>query len=159
MSRKRSRPKKEGNISFMYPSLHEAVAAAVSDTIDLTWFHQDGNESNCHDDYSTFVMGKFECDNSACPKSSWFSGKVTILILGFPDNGYTAVVFNQRCEFCHWLGNLKIDEQSYIDRVAYRLKKWAGVPLEQKTYIRKETPPHRRDLCEGCKRGVCEQTN
>ncbi|KAF2793388.1 hypothetical protein K505DRAFT_244534 [Melanomma pulvis-pyrius CBS 109.77] len=150
--------KEEANISFIYPSLHEDVAAAVSHEIGSTWFHQDGNESSCDNEYSTFVTGNFECNSYACSKSGWSSGKVTIHIMGFPGNGYTAVVFNQRCKSCRQLGIFTLNEQSYVDRVTYRLKKWAGVSSERRIYFRKETPPHRRDLCEGCKRGVCEET-
>jgi hypothetical protein len=54
---------------------------------------------------------------------------VIIQIRGYSGNGYNAVVFNQRCRSCDWLGALTLDEKSYIDRVAYRLKKWAGVAV------------------------------
>lgn len=143
---------------FIYPSLHVDVAAAVSEQIGLSWFHEEGEESDCDNDYSTYVMAKFTCTNKKCCASGWFSGKVAIQILGYPGNGYKAIVFNQRCKKCHRLGNLALDERSYIDRVAYRLKKWAGIRMEQTIYERKESRPHRRDLCEGCKKNICEQT-
>lgn len=82
---------------------------------------------------------------------------VTILIRGYPGNGYNAVVFNQRCKSCNWLGVFTLDKNSYVNRVAYRLKKWAGVHVEKQHYNGKTGPPHESDLCEGCKRGVCMQ--
>jgi hypothetical protein len=57
------------------------------------------------------------------------------------------------------LGTLVLDEKSFVDRVVYRLQKWAGVPMEQRYYAPKEGLPHARSLCEGRKRGVCQQTN
>lgn len=84
---------------------------------------------------------------------------VAILIRGYPGNGYNALVFNQRCKSCNWLGNLKLDKESNVDRVVYRLKKWADVPVEQPFFNHKEGPPHESALCEGCKRGVCRQTD
>ena len=98
-------------------------------------------------------------NNNACSKDGSSSKKVAISIKGYPRNGYNAVVFNQRCMACKCLGTLTLDYESYVDRVAYRLKKWAGVAMEQKYFAPKEGPPHESDLCEGCKRGVCQQTN
>jgi hypothetical protein len=68
-------------------------------------------------------MGKFRCNNNGCSNRGWGSKKVTILIRGYPENGYNAVVFNQRCMSCNGLGTLTLDENSYVKRVAYRLKK------------------------------------
>jgi hypothetical protein len=156
MARKKSpKPEEETSTSFMFPSLHDEVETAVSDDIPSIWFHENDSDKKSNKRYSTYVMARFKCDNNACSKKAWTSGKVTILITGYPKNGYNAVVFNQRCKGCDQLGNLIMDEESYVDRVAYRLKKWAGVAVEQPIYTRKETPPHRSDLCEGCKRYVC----
>ena len=57
------------------------------------------------------------------------------------------------------LGALTLDEHSYVERVAYRLKKWAGVRMEQMRYAGKGGLPHRSDLCEGCRRGYCQQSH
>ena len=72
---------------------------------------------------------------------------------------YNAVVFNQRCKCCTKLGSLKLDKESYVERVAYRLKKWAGITLEKSYVAPRKGPPHESSLCEGCKRGICPQTN
>ena len=50
-----------------------------------------------------------------------------------------------------------IDEESYIKRVSYRIKKWAGVEVVQPDYEGKPTKPHERAYCEGCKRGKCTE--
>ncbi|KAH8782654.1 zinc-binding domain-containing protein [Diaporthe sp. PMI_573] len=102
-------------------------------------------------------MGNFACNNESYSNRGWRSKKVSILIRGYPRNGYNAVIFNQCCESCNGLGTLTLDENSYVERVAYWLKKWAGVRLEQQHYNGKVGPPHKRELCEGCKRGYCQQ--
>ena len=72
-------------------------------------------------------------------------------------NGYNAIIFNQRCESCNGLGTLTLDKNSYVERVAYRLKKWAGVRMEEQHYAGKVGSPHKSELCEGCKRGYCQE--
>ena len=157
MARKKtSKPQQETRISFMFPSLHQDVSNAVSDAIASTWFSEKENGKDSHVDYPTYVMGKFTCNNDDCSKNGWSSKKVAILIRGYPENGYNAVVFNQRCQSCKRLGTLTLDVNSYIERVAYRLRKWAGAPVEEQHYIPKQGLPHKSELCEGCKRGYCE---
>ena len=162
MARKKlEKLKSETRKSFMFPPLHQHVVAAVSDEITSTWFHTKDSDKDCNNEYSTSIMGRFKCNNNACSGTGWASKMVTILIRGYPGNGYNAVVFNQRCKACHQLGTLVLDSirDSYVDRVAYRLKKWAGIQMEQKYYAPKEGLPHESNLCEGCKRGVCRQTD
>jgi hypothetical protein len=145
--------------SYMFPSLHQDVVNAVSDEIASPEFHKDDSDSAANKRFSTHVMGKFKCNNNACHNHGWGSKKVAILIRGYSKGKYNAVVFNQRCRSCNKLGNLKLDEESYVDRVAYRLKKWAGIKLDRSYVASKKGPPHESSLCEGCKRGVCPQTN
>jgi hypothetical protein len=151
------KPKSVTRTSFMFPSLHQDVVKAVSDEIHSTWFNRNGSQKDSNNKYSTNVMGKFGCDNDGCPNRGWASKKVAILIRGYPENGYNAVVFNQRCKACNRLGTLTLDENSYVGRVAYRLKKWAGVPMEEQHYAGKAGLPRKHELCEGCKRGYCQQ--
>ncbi|KAF2202634.1 hypothetical protein GQ43DRAFT_462209 [Delitschia confertaspora ATCC 74209] len=156
--KKHPKPKGETRTSFMFPSLHQDVMNVVSDQIASTWFQINNNNKDSDKQHSTSVMGIFKCNNNACSsKKGWASKKVTILIRGYPGNGYNAVVFNQRCKFCNQLGTLTLNEESYVDRVAYRIKKWAGIPMEQPFYAKNKGLPHESSLCEGCKRGICQE--
>ena len=156
--KKRDKQEQETRESFMFPRLHQDVSKAVSNEIHSTWFNKTGGDSDAKRTYSTNVMGKFRCNNDACPSHGWTSKMVTILIRGYSRNGYNAVVFNQHCKACNGLGTLTLDETSYVERVAYRLKKWAGVPMDKQPYSEKKGPPHQRELCEGCKRGYCGES-
>lgn len=155
MAKKRS--KRETRTSFTFPSLHQDVSDAVSDEITRTWFNENGNNENSNRNYTTHVMGKFKCKNYRCSNVIWSSKKVAILIRGYPRNGYDAIVFNQRCGSCNGLGSFTLDEDSYIQRITYRLKKWAGVRMEQQPSNGRRGPPHKEDLCEGCRQGYCQQ--
>lgn len=152
-------PKKVPKCSRMFPSLHQNVADAVDEHIKDLRYHETNNEKGVSTQYSTFVMGQFRCYNRSCPKVVWTSGKVAISIRKYQDDSYNAEVFKQRCKACNQLGNLKMDQQSYIDRVSYRLLKWARVAVEQPVYELRKTPPHMVDLCEGCKRGICRDAD
>ncbi|EXJ69996.1 uncharacterized protein A1O5_07069 [Cladophialophora psammophila CBS 110553] len=156
MAKKFSRPKGKTRTSFMFPALHEDVANAVSHSIASTWFCQNNSDEGTNNIYATHVMGRFSCNNNACG-NGWSSKKVAILIRGYAENGYNAEVFNQRCKTCNKLGALVLDKQSYVDRVAYRIQRWAGVQVERQNYASKRGMPHKREFCEGCKRGVCRQ--
>lgn len=158
MTKKKSGKPVRGT-SFMFPSLHQKIVKAVSDDKISTWFHRNNSNEGSNNEYSTYVMGRFKCNNNACSTDSWSSKMVAISIRGYSRNRYNAVVFNQRCMACKRLGMLTLDVDLYVNRVAYRLKKWASVLMEQQYYAPKEGPPHERDLCEGCKRGVCRQKN
>lgn len=141
----------------MFPWLHEQVSAAVEDILPSIWFNRAHRDENCNKEYSTNIMGNFQCLNDRCSKDRWTSKTVAILIRGYSNNGYNAVVFNQRCKSCNSLGKLTIDTDSYVERVAYRLKKWAGIAMETRYHNEKNGPPHERELCEGCKRGYCQK--
>lgn len=67
---------------------------------------------------------------------------VAIVIRGYRNKSYDAVVFNQHCLFCKALGMFILNTQSYVGRIAYRLKRWAGVEMEQSFYAGKEALPH-----------------
>lgn len=122
-----------------------------------SWFYENQFSSKHSRNYSTQVMGRFTCNNTACRKQSWGSKIVAIWIKEHPRNGYSVVVYNQRCRSCDFLGDLRLDKDCYVERVAYRLKRWAGVEMEEPPFGRKKGPPHESGLCEGCKRGICPQ--
>lgn len=91
-------------------------------------------------------------------QKGWGSKKICIVIRKYPGNGYSAQVFNQECKTCGELGRMQINANSYVERVAFRLKKWAGVAVDTPPHTeRLDRPPHRSDLCEGCKRGYCQE--
>ena len=147
----------EAKTTYTFPGLHINVAMAVSNDIASIRYHGKRSKAIVDREYSTYVMDKFTCVNQACKINGWGSKKIAILIRGYPNNGYDATVYNQRCRSCNRLGILTIDVNSYVDRVAYRLRKWAGsTNLVLQQYFSKNGPPHRQDLCEGCKRGVCQ---
>jgi hypothetical protein len=152
------KPKTFHATTATFPSLHPDVANALRHDLIFSapWFNQAGNDRDAVEDYLTNIMGKFECRNSSCPQRGWGSKKIGILIRRFADNGYDAVVFKQRCKSCERIGAMRIDEGSYVDRVVYRLRKWAGVSVARPEYKGEGTgPAHEERLCEGCKRGYC----
>ncbi|KAF0322265.1 cytochrome p450 [Colletotrichum asianum] len=156
MARKKPTVHKEREASFMFPRLHQAVATAVADDIGSTWFNQDSDQHPVKE-WQTRIMGRFTCENEACDNSMWGSRTVATLIRGYSGNGYNATVFNQHCIDCQTLGAFMVDKDCYVERIAYRLKMWAGVEMERPDYNKKEGPPHEQELCEGCKRGYCQK--
>jgi hypothetical protein len=142
---------------FMFPELHPTIVEAVSTEISSTWFNEDDEDDNFDHQRFTHVMGDFKCNNKTCKKKFWNSRKVAIEIKGYNYNGYNAVVYNQRCKSCNWLATFTLDERSYIERVAYRLKRWAGVDVEAPFFNRIKRLPHEQEYCEGCKRGKCQE--
>jgi hypothetical protein len=151
------KPRQETREFFTFKELHPNVTDAVFPEISSTWFNEDEDDEDFDDKWSTHVAGRFTCNNNLCKKRFWYSGTVTIEIKRYEDNGYSTIVYNQRCKSCNWLGTFKLDEQSYIKRVAYRLKRWAGVRVEMPPFNQKQTREHERAYCEGCKRGKCLQ--
>jgi hypothetical protein len=144
----------------MFPALHEEVLGATSSDLPFNWVLKGpNNDRGAIQKWSTYVMGTFRCKNGECTTKGWGSKKVAILIRGYTGHGYNAVVFNQHCKTCDALGIFTLDKSSYIERVAYRIQIWAGVQLERPAYAGKTGPPHREDLCEGCKRGLCQQSS
>jgi len=141
--------------SQLYPHLHEAIINELAEHRIPASFHEDNSDEGSIRDYSTFVMGRFTCDNNSCPRNAWTSKKVTLFIRKYSNDRYNAAVYDQSCKFCEELGRLAMDEKSYVDRVSYRLKRWAGVEMEPPQYNLKKTPPHVKEHCEGCKAGIC----
>jgi hypothetical protein len=144
---------------FSFPELHQRIAEAVAPAITSTWFNHN-TEAPFEREYGTNIVGTFKCVNNRCKKKGWSSGVVAIWIYGYSRNGYNAIVYNQRCKACDWLGSLKMDEESYVERIAYRLKKWAGVRMERPFFGHKILRgPHDSERCEGCKVGHCTQAD
>lgn len=151
---KPAEPVQETREFFQFPALHKDVARAVLPGVSFTWYNEDADDIPRRE-YLTNVMGKFKCHNTACKKKSWGSKKVPIEIRGYARNGYSVLVYNQRCKRCRCLGNFILDENSYVERIAYRIKKWAGVRVIPGGPREKTGKPHEMEFCEGCKRGKC----
>ncbi|KAK3353791.1 zinc-binding domain-containing protein [Lasiosphaeria hispida] len=147
--------KGEKMTSFMFPSLHPSVLDVVANAVPSAWFNERDSEDDFNNEWDTNVMGKFICDNQRCRKRGWGSKKVAIRIRGYPGSGYNAVVYNQRCKVCDVLGVFTLDEDSYVERVAYWLKQWAGVQVDKPEHDKKKGPPHEFEFCEGGKQGHC----
>ncbi|KAF1933787.1 uncharacterized protein M421DRAFT_416142 [Didymella exigua CBS 183.55] len=141
---------------FTFPELHQSVAEAIAPHTTSLWFYETNHDSRYDRNHSTKVIGQFTCTKTSC-RNRWGSKIVAVWIKRHARNHYSAVVYNQKCRTCGFLGHLKMDEECYTERVAYRLKKWAGVHMEQPPFEPKKGPPHEIELCEGCKRGVCPQ--
>jgi hypothetical protein len=142
---------------FTFPELHHSVAEIVALETSTSWFNESQSSKRYFREHSTQVIGKFLCNNAACKKQSWGSKIVAIWIKEHAHSSYSVEVYNQRCRFCDGLGDLRLNKDCYVERVAYRLKKWAGVKMDQPPFELKKGPPHESGLCEGCKRGVCPQ--
>jgi hypothetical protein len=142
----------------MFPELHQDVLDAISGAMISPRFnHNDDDDSfdGADNKYSTHVIGDFTCSNYYCGLA-WPSKRVTIVIRRYPGYEYNAAVYYQRCKSCNSLGDLYLDENSYVERVTYRLIKWAGVAVKRPFYDERTSPPHISELCEGCIAGYCQ---
>jgi hypothetical protein len=139
----------------MYPSLHNDVSDLLSkDDLSFTFYEKDEHNS-CIEAYDTNIMGQFTCSNNTC-RAVWSSKQIAITIREYSSERYNARVYYQSCKRCRTTSEPQLD-YSYAERVAYRLKKWSGVQMEQPPYSGLSNGPHRSDLCEGCKEGHCSK--
>lgn len=142
----------------MYPELHDSVGLLLEeDGLFFTFFATDKDRGSIQE-YDTNIMGRFECSNEACRQAGWGSKRIAITIRMYPEQRYNARVYRQRCKGCGSLGQ-PFPDDSYADRIAYRLKKWSGIQMEQPIYTNRASKgPHESALCEGCKYGHCKLT-
>jgi Zinc-binding domain len=147
------RPAKEW---CMYPSRHNDVSDLLQVHGLFFNFYKNDDGKNCIKEYDTNIMGRFTCRNSACPAGGWTSKRVAITIRLYSNERYNATVYHQRCKSCGRLSTPHLDD-SYADRVAYRIKKWCGVQVERPPFSGRSDGPHRSDLCVGCKLGHCSE--
>ncbi|EKD11938.1 hypothetical protein MBM_09908 [Drepanopeziza brunnea f. sp. 'multigermtubi' MB_m1] len=140
----------------MFLSRHDDVSRLLEVEGHPFTFHNLDDELGCSKTYDTTVMGKFHCRNRNCESKIWASKRVAITIRMYPGKRYNARVYGQRCKKCDWLSVPTLDD-SYAERVAYRLLKWSGVEQERPQFSGESTIPHRSDLCEGCRAGHCAE--
>ena len=141
----------------MRPSLHVDVSHLLR-LHDLYFdFYGTDDSHGALKEHDTSIMGKFTCINRSCTSKSWTSKQIAITIRQYPGLRYNARVYYQRCEACDSLSRPELDD-SYAERVSYRLAKWSGVALEEPPYSGRSQRPHQSRLCEGCRYGRCWQS-
>lgn len=140
----------------MYPELDDDVQRLLGEE-NLVFDFNTRDDDSCTKDYDTNIMGRFTCYNNSCGNTGWSSKRIPITIRMYGDTQYNARVYHQRCIQCKRLSKPQLDG-SYAERIAYRLKKWSGIVMEQPYYgVKASSGPHQTHLCEGCKNGHCKE--
>ena len=140
----------------MYSKLHDDVSRLLEEDNLHFDFHENDDAKGCIKQYDTNIMGRFICHSQICGSSGWSSKKIAITIRMYPRAQYNARVYSQRCQKCNSLSKPRLDD-SYAERVAFRIKKWCGIEMDTPNYSGQGKGPHLSDLCEGCKDGHCSQ--
>ena len=140
----------------MYPECDDQVANLLKDDELAFGFHGNDDPQSSIKEYDTNIMGRFRCENPSCESDGWSSKKIAITIRLFPRQKYNARMYHQRCKSCNWISRPSLDD-SYAERVVYRLKKWRGIRMEAPERFGRSDKPHESDLCEGCKNGRCSE--
>lgn len=142
--------------SSMFPNLHNDVVGLLESSNLVFSFHNI-DQPDCIQSYDTNIMGRFSCRNDNCLTKGWSSKIIAITIRQYTGNRYNVKVYHQRCKACNWLAKPNLDN-SYAERVAYRLKRWSGVTVETPPFKARnvDRPPHIKILCEGCRAGHCK---
>ena len=152
-------PSKKSNLNrrwSMHAALHDSVSRLLEENDLHLDFHKNDDSQTCIKEYDTNIMGRFSCQNRACNSNGWSSKKIAITIRMYHGAQYNARVYHQRCQNCNGLSKPCLDD-SYAERVAYRLKKWCGIDMDMPPHSGRSKGPHQSDLCEGCKDGHCTQ--
>ncbi|KAF3913699.1 hypothetical protein AA313_de0202909 [Arthrobotrys entomopaga] len=149
------RPKRSPKKYYLFEKYHNRICQEVEGVT----FQQSNRKGDA--EKNTNLIGEFSCSNEAC-ETQWDSGVIATVIRRYrqPSGqmGYNAQVYNQRCRACKSLGIMQLDEEIYVERVARRLKIWKGVYTPKRLHSIKLTKPHKSHLCEGCKAGICPET-
>ena len=156
--KKFTKSKGETRTSFMFPSLHEDVVNAVSHSMSSTWFCESDSDRGVNNKYSTHVMGKLRCKN-ACGTNIWSSKKVAILIRGYAENGYKCCSVQSALKDLRQARHFDSGREIICRTSRIQNPEVGGRSSEQQHHASKGGKPHKREFCEGCKRGVCRQTN
>lgn len=141
----------------LYPQLHNDVSRLLQEDGLEFQFHRTDSAQNCIDQYDSNIMGRFVCHNPGCNSKGWSSKKIPLTIRMYQGRKYNARVYHQRCKSCNAVSRPYLDD-SYSERVAYRLKKWSGIEMDRPFYSWQQTErPHESHLCEGCRAGHCSE--
>ncbi|EAT77635.1 hypothetical protein SNOG_15092 [Parastagonospora nodorum SN15] len=131
--KKAFKPKPPPPCSRMYLSLHENVAAVLSEHSITARFHNNENGEGATRSFPTNIFGRFTCDNKGCSGGVWISGKIATLIRQYPNDGYNAIKF----WFPHsFIRNLPIDQRHESDRLELPVRIDENDPL-----LRTRPPP------------------
>ncbi|KAF5678193.1 hypothetical protein FDENT_8997 [Fusarium denticulatum] len=115
--------------SSLYPELHSLIAENLE---------QDGLEY-------TFRQND----------QKWESNSIAIRIREYEGSQYNVQVYHQRCSRCEKPTRAKLNKLAYADRVAFHFKRWNGIDAVPPTVKVNRKSNHRKELCEGCKKGHC----
>jgi hypothetical protein len=140
----------------MYSDMHDKVAQSLEDENLHFTFHNSDDEVNSIRSYDTNITGRFNCHNQNCKSNGWHSNRIAITIRMYRNEQYNARVYFQRCKACNRISKPTLDD-TYAERVAYRIKKWCGVELEAPAFSGESRGPHESSLCEGCRAGHCSE--
>lgn len=141
----------------LLPRLHKRVLQDIERDGLRFEFRNEDDTLNHINSTNTRIMGRFICKNSRCSTERWTSKTIAMTIREYPGCEYNAKVFHQRCAECNSISRPEGVEESYVARVAWRLRKWNGVKVKSPPRTeRQDDRPHQSHLCEGCKAGVCK---
>lgn len=102
---------------------------------------------------STNVVGVFDCMSSRC--RGWQSGKICVVVRVQAPGLFQPIVYSQKCKRCKRSVLPILDEDIFIERVAYRAQRLLNMVVAQPYEGGgKTTPPHDADKCTACLKGI-----
>lgn len=156
MTQRKAQRKAQKPTWSMFPLMHDYVSSLLEvECLNFT-FHDLDDDVDIMRTCDTSIVGRFSCHNPKCQSNGWLSMRTAITIRMYRGKRYNARVYHQRCKACNFLSKPTL-EDSYAERVAYRLKTWCGVELERPTFSGQSKGPHEVKFCEGCKAGHCSE--
>jgi hypothetical protein len=151
MSKKKN---KSRNPWSLYPSRHKDVLRLSQESGLSFDFYDIDDPFKSTREYDTNVMGRFTCWNTRCISKGWSSRMIPVTIRLYHDSRCNVRVYNQRCQECGRTSRPRLDD-SYAERVVYRLKKWSGLEVEPPFFSSEHNGSHLTAFCEGCRTGRC----
>jgi hypothetical protein len=82
--------------------------------------------------------------------------RIAITIRMYPGEQYNTRVYYQHCKVRNSLSKPTLDD-SYVERVAYRLKKWYRVKMDLPQFSGQSKGLYEEKFCEGYKAGHCHE--
>lgn len=148
------RRKKKGTKEYsMRPDLNSEVIGTIDGKMKSIKFNNEDSDSECRE-LEVNLVGTFVCPNC---RRSWKSGIVFTVVRLYFNNTYNAKVYGQRCKRCENASLPKLDE-TYAQRVSYKLETMYGIPHPKVEYRSKPMKPHDKHRCQGCKINRCQRS-